>query len=194
MKDEALRSERKMAEMQQQQQGGIDGDWVNMMDEESKKSSGFFTMKPTDQKYIVTLTDPEKGTSTFGQNAAQGQAQPAQQPQAQQNQKPPRTVFRIKVHEGQAPGQWNPEELMWEVGNRTVMAQIVASVRQFGLKTIKGAVWMVKTSGTDNKNRAWFLMLMSAPGVQNPGFASAPASTPMDKGQSWLEGQKVEAK
>ncbi len=179
----------------QQQPGGMDSDWVNMMDEESKKSSGFFTMKPTDQKYIVTLTDPEKGTSTFGQNqnaAQNGQAQP-QQSQAQQ--KPPRTVFRIKVHEGQALGQWNAEELTWEVGNRTVMSQIVAAVRQFGLKTIKGAVWMVKTSGTDNKNRAWFLMLMSAPGFQNPGFASTPAAAPaMDQGQQWIDGQKVGAK
>jgi hypothetical protein len=160
------------------------GEFKNLMDimeEESKKSGKFFKMLPTDSKNITILSEPEKGTSTFDNNNNQqhGQGQ-GQAPKA------PRTVFRFKVKE-----DGNPEELLWEVGNRTVMQQIVAITKQYNLQSFINVKLLVKTSGTDNKSRAWFIMLLSAPGVAG-GVPTPPApvnqSAP-DQGQQWLNDQ-----
>jgi hypothetical protein len=146
-----------------QQNGG----WVSMMDEESKKGGAFLKMLPTDQKIITIKADPVQGKSNFSEQG-----------------KEPKTEFRIKVLvEGEAT------EITWSVGNRNVMSQLVAIARQYKLQTLVGAKLMLKTSGTDIKNRAWFIMLMSAPGVQAPGFAQAPTSQPQDPGQAWIQGQ-----
>jgi len=154
------------------------GEWVSMMDEESKKGGAYFKMLPTDQKIVTILSDPVKAQSNF-----------------QEKDKPPKSEFRVRlIVEGQQG------ELVWGIGNRSVMTQLVAIAKQFRLNTLVGARLLVKTTGTDLKNRAWFVMLMSAPGVQAPVFpqataaqAPAPAAVPqqMDQGQQWIDSQRV---
>ena len=156
------------------------GEWVSMMDEESKKGGAYFKMLPTDQKIVNILSDPVKAQSNF-----------------QEKDKPPKSEFRVRlIVEGQQG------ELVWGIGNRSVMTQLVAIAKQFRLNTLVGARLLVKTTGTDLKNRAWFVMLMSAPGVQAPVFpqgtaAPAPAPMPaaapqqMDQGQQWIEQQRA---
>lgn len=156
------------------------GEWVSMMDEESKKGGAYFKMLPTDQKIVNILSDPVKAQSNF-----------------QEKDKPPKSEFRVRlIVEGQQG------ELVWGIGNRSVMTQLVAIAKQFRLTTLVGARLLVKTTGTDLKNRAWFVMLMSAPGVQVQGFpqaapapapaqAPAPATQQMDQGQQWIEQQRA---
>jgi len=149
------------------------GEWVSMMDEESKKGGAFFKMLPTDQKIVTILSDPVKAASNF-----------------QEKDKPPKSEFRVRlIVEGQEG------ELIWGIGNRSVMTQLVAIAKQFRLTSLVGARLLVKTTGTDLKNRAWFIMLMSAPGVQVQVFPQA-AAAPMvqgapDSGQAWLDQQRA---
>jgi hypothetical protein len=168
--------ENKNATANPQQQNG---EWVSMMDEESKKGGAFFKMLPTDEKIVTILSDPVKAQSNF-----------------QEKDKPPKTEFRVKLIVDGQPG-----ELIWGIGNRSVMSQLVGIARNYRLSTLVGAKLMIKTSGTDLKNRAWFIMLMSAPGMQAPVFpqaASAPAPAPaaapypqqLDPGAQWLEQQR----
>jgi len=155
---------------------------VSAMEEESKKGGDFFKMLPTDQKTITVLSDPEKTVSNFDQKQAEADKLAGKEP------KPPRTVFRINVQDMATGGKQ-----VWEFGNRTIMSQLVAIIRQYGLKTLVGAQLMLKTSGTDNKNRAWFIMLMSAPGMTAQAYQPAPPAQPAadPAGVAWVESQKA---
>ena len=159
---------------------------MDAMEEESKKGGDFFKMLATDQKTVTVLSDPEKTLSNFDQKQAEADKA------AGKETKPPRTVFRLKVKD-MASG----EEKTWEVGNRSIMSQLVAIVKQFNLKTLAGAQLLLKTSGTDNKNRAWFIMLLGAPGLNLQGMPQAPAvgpSAPVDPaGVAWINSQKAGA-
>jgi hypothetical protein len=155
----------------------------SMMDEmleESKKGGAFFKMAPTDEKRIVVLSDPEKGISNFDKPGPDGMITTPDG-----KQKPPRTVFRLKV---QVEG--TQDELLWEFGHRSIMQQLVAIARQYGLQTFVGAHLIVKTSGTDNKNRAWFIMMLAAPQAAAPQATPAQAPAQAPTGQDWIESQK----
>ncbi|MDD5734829.1 MAG: hypothetical protein WCZ26_02880 [Methanothrix soehngenii] len=158
--------------------------FVSMLEEmeaESKKGGAFFKMEPTDEKRIVILTDPEKGISNFDRPGADGMITTPDG-----KKRPPRTIFRMKVMvEG------TKDELIWEFGHRSIMQQLVAIAKQNRLQTFRGAHLLVKTSGTDNKNRAWFLMMTSPPQAA-PAQAPSPASV-LPEGQNWLESQRVGA-
>ena len=153
---------------------------MDEMDEESKKGGAFFKMAPTDEKRIVVLTDPEKGISNFDKPGSDGMVTTPDG-----KLKPPRTVFRLKV---QVEG--TQDELLWEFGHRSIMQQLVAIARQYHLQSFVGAHLIVKTSGTDNKNRAWFIMMLAAPQAAAPQATPAQAPVQATAGQDWIESQK----
>lgn len=171
------------------QNGQSDGNWISLMDEEAKKKSNYFHMEPTDQKIITVMSNPVKGVSSYDQKQQQNQNQ-------QGPAKAPRTVFTMSV---MVDGETDP--IPWEFSNRSVMSQFVAAAKQYNLKSLIGCRFMVKTVGQTIQKKEWFILLLSAPGLNlniAPPVASQPvnqaapqAKPPVDpQGIDWINSQK----
>ena len=131
------------------------------MEAELQKGGAFLKMLPTDQKVVTIKSDPVQCKSNFVEYG-----------------KEPKNEFQIKV---QIEG--DQKEVTWSIGNRNVMSQLVALTKHHNLSSLVGAKLLLKTSGTDVKNRSWFILLLAAPGVQVNGVP-----TPAQQGTyPWLD-------
>ena len=132
------------------------------MEVESQKGGAFLKMLPNDQKVVVIKSTPIQCKSNFVEQGGE-----------------PKTEFRVTV---QIEG--DPKEVTWFISNRNVMGQLVAIAKHHNLSSLVDAKLLLKTSGTDLKNRAWFIVLLSAPGVQVL-VKEVPAPAPHMAGQAW---------
>lgn len=124
--------------------------WLTQMEAELQKGGAFLKMLPTDQKVVTIKSDPVQCKSNFVEYG-----------------KEPKNEFQIKV---QIEG--DQKEVTWSIGNRNVMSQLVALTKHHNLSSLVGAKLLLKTSGTDVKNRAWFIVILTAPGDPNKIGAS----------------------
>jgi hypothetical protein len=119
-------------------------DWLTQMEAEIQKGGAFLKMQPDDQKIVIVKSDPIQCKSNF---VEQG--------------KEPKNEFRIKV---QVEG--DSKEVTWAIGNRNVLSQLVAITKYNNLSSLVGSRLVLRTTGTDLKNRAWFIVLLPESGNQ----------------------------
>ncbi len=139
------------------------------METEGNKSGAYLKMNPTDCKTVKLLTDAVEGINEY-----EGQK---------------RIEFRFEVLDVSTN-----EKLIWAVRQKSVMQQISAIRKRFGLNSMIGQMIEINTSGKDSKTKVWFLRLVSnqAQHQMNQGATtgSPTPQQPVDSGQAWLDGQR----